>query len=743
MAIFKRISTALCLILLCASIVTAGDLDGKIRAAGSDIKVFCPALDVQDIQWTALIHLNRVYGAEIYIGLIHPSPEFGLRIISTEDGQFHLAHIGYPVETDAATLADSISDRLFGGIYPDLAIFEANNYKDSLFLTSVLSRISQVSRTDTLAMASLERIFVRGDNDIRADVILNDRELFDSYSPMVKTVADRFQAGSIRYRPEQYRKYYRLDAPVGTVAGQGGFLSGTSRFRLPDIISETMFEGPEKNNLLSRLDRYRNDLQAASLFPTGSSDQIKLLATAYREIARLVRTLEAGTNPLSSTRTPEWAHRLQQKAYLALSEALGIDWNGRLVLRRTPFGQTTRLVLDLQLTGASEVELSYFRFHPHDQPVVIIDSISTLVMPHQRFYREYPLDLTNIDLESMGENRYSIEVIVEGLSLNLYVSYSEHASEDVAVAFLPGFTFLAPFDEGNQTSLAQTFDWQLMITKPFGSELDGRLKINTPDGIVVGSFDKNVFMPVGVTRKYMNIYLAAGRSLGYDQREVTASLEVGGQVMAQTAANVRVIRCKIPETRDIGFVPDADGRVEDFLRMARVSFQPFTPNSLVRASLEAYDLIIIGADVSENHDLLRTVRDRLNQFVNDGGEILVLGQDFGLIDVFDFPIYAAQSSSGPKASLKLADHRLVNQPYDIRFKQLNASLQKYGSARPAIIDAGTEIISAGEQGSLLRVAKVGDGHIIYCGLPLLELAAELNVEAIHLLANLLNFGHGN
>lgn len=61
---------------------------------------------------------------------------------------------------------------------------------------------------------------------------------------------------------------------------------------------------------------------------------------------------------------------------------------------------------------------------------------------------------------------------------------------------------------------------------------------------------------------------------------------------------------------------------------------------------------------------------------------------------------------------------------------------------PAMIDGGTEIIPAGEPGGGLGVFSIEKGHVIYCGLPFLEMAAELNVEAVHLMANLLNFGYG-
>ena len=263
MTLTNRLLIILSLACLGLSAARGGGLEGEIRAAGSDLRIFCPAVDAQNIQWTALLYLNRTTGAEVYIGLIHPSPEFGFSVASTKDGQFHLASIGCPAGMDRDTLADSMISCLFGGIYPDLALFEAGNDRDSLFLGSILQRIQQVSRADTLALAALERIYVRGDGEGQADVILNDRELYNTYLKETEEISGRFETGPHRYKPEQYRKYFRLNPPPGSPAGQAGFLSGLSSFRLPDIISEKLIDGPEKDNLLDRLQKYRNDLRAA------------------------------------------------------------------------------------------------------------------------------------------------------------------------------------------------------------------------------------------------------------------------------------------------------------------------------------------------------------------------------------------------------------------------------------------------------------------------------------------------
>jgi hypothetical protein len=436
---------------------------------------------------------------------------------------------------------------------------------------------------------------------------------------------------------------------------------------------------------------------------------------------------------------------LRQKVFLAIEEAIGIDWRGNFEVRETPFGKSGKLSLDLAVLGPREVELSFFKFHPSPDRTVVIDSISKIIEPHQRFYREYPVDLERLDFAGITHDSlmFSLDVVVEGLTLNLRVPFSDYAQENLGLRFLPGYTFLEPFTADQFTALAQPFDWQLLITKPYGSILDGRIKIDNPDGIVVGTFDDHIFMPEGITAKYMDIHFAAGRSVGYDLRTVRALLEVGGVTVAQTSAEVRVVRCEIPDTRDIAFIPDPEGRLEDFLRITRASITPFTPRGLIRAPLEAYDVLVIGSDAVSYYDVLGKVGDRLHEFVRNGGDILILGQSFGWPhDIFGIPIYTAKSAASVPAKILNSHHAVFTEPYEIDTQQLLANLRESSQAWPAMIGGGTEIISAGELGSYLRVFTIGEGHVIYCGLPLLEMSAALDVEAIHMMANLINFGYG-
>lgn len=727
-----------------SGIVSAGSLDDHIRAAGADIKVLSVATDAAFIQWTALLYLNQNYGAEIYVVVIRPSPLFGCKMQSSPDRQFHLVHIGRAVGMDEATLADSITACVFGHDWPDVAIWDAGSPEDSALIAAVLSRIRDLSEADTFALNTLERIYLRAGEGAEGDVVLNDAEFYANYAERIQSVSPAFGSeGPLNYKPERFRRY-RLVPPVSGAVPEGrDFISGMDRLRLPKIVSRLLTEGPEKKNVTRRLAAYRSNLNAAGQTWLERGERLRHLMSAYNEISRLSEAGTSGSSQLGGIDVESRIKSLQWKTLAAIQEAVGLVWSGHVQIRQTPFGRAGKLTLDVELTGPLPVELGCFKFRAPGKEAVTIDSIFAVVQPHQRFFREYPVDLNDIIVAGDSLPFY-VEVNVGDLMLNLDIPFSELTEADIAISFLPGYTFIAPFTEDQITALAQPFDWQLRITKPYTRELDAEIEINNPDGIVVGTFDRHVFMPEGVTSRYMDIHLAAGRSVGYDLHRVTAALKIGEETVAETGADVRVIRCQVPDTRDIAFIPDPGGRLEDFLRIARVSFQPFTLRSLIRARLEAYDLIIIGAEADAYYATLRSVSDRLREFVRGGGEIIVFGQSFGWpYDIFDFTMYTSRSLTPVPARIVSENHSLLTEPYAIRTEALLKSLTGMTEVYPAIISGGTEVMSAGELGSYLKVSTIGDGHIIYCGLPLLSMAAELDVEAIHLMANLLNFGHGN
>ncbi|MFH1701164.1 MAG: hypothetical protein ABIE07_11315 [Candidatus Zixiibacteriota bacterium] len=725
----------------------ADDLTRKIRAAESDLTVFCPVIDAEYIQWSALLYLNQQYGAEIYIGILHPSAYFDCKEITSSDGQFHLAYIGYPSVDYDSMLVDSVCDALFAGGYPDMAIFGAAGAADSAFITYMLRDMKQKAHDDSLALSYLNRIFIRTDKN-SGGIVFNDAEIYDGLKDRANSLNLTFSPdGPLEYKPERFRWYYLLDVKeINSIETKGDFLSVIDIFRLPQIISQNVIAGPERENLLNRLNRFESYIRSSYNQRLSRSDRLRLLLNAYGEISRLVEMLDAGSGNLKWTRVPYRAKRVRYKTSLAVAQAVGINWSANLHSRNTPFGKTGKLVFDLEVAGPLPIELSYLKFLPEGQTPVEIESIACVIAPHQKLHREYTIDLSGINLENEPEkeHRFAIAITVEGTPIELFVPYNEYANEEISLAWLPDYAIISPFIDNDINSLSQPFDWQLLITKPYQSELRAQLSIDNPDDIIVGSYEKNIVISAGVTSQLIDIHLTAGRSIGNGERKIGARLVSNGNTISSTSADARIIRFDVSPVRDIAFVPDRTGQLEDFLRMVNVSGFAFTPHSISRATLEAYDMLIIGTDADEEYiNALRKSSGRLRRFARDGGEILILGQSFGWPhDIFDFMICTSENVGSVPLVIKNKDHKLLNGPYAIGGNRLAETAPEMSRSWSAILGAGDEIIAAGELGSYLQVTKIGEGHVIFCGLPLLDMVSKLDVDAIHLLANILNFGHG-
>jgi hypothetical protein len=735
------------LICLAFSAAVAGAPADAIRAAQTDLRVFCPAAGERDIQWSALLYLNQTAGAEVYIALFHPSPVFTIDLTSSADGQFHLANIGRPETITESALVDSLTARLFPDRTFDLVVCGADNPVDSARIVSLALPRENTGAVDSAALFRVRRVFFCGPaNSGKADIILDDQELFSKFDARVSELDRTFGPGGPRsYRAGQLRRYVRIPLSATDTGRVEGFASGLDLFRLPDLVTRMPVDSSVRRDILAGLDRSRSYLRAAVNQADFSSRQIQLLAAAARESGRvsgLIDSLSAGENGSLVFRI---AKLHTAKVNRALLESLGLDWNSRLEMVKTPTGNIAKLMLDMRVTGESPIDLSSLLLNLPGRPAAAIDTISVTILPHQRFRREFPIQWNRIDsLNAPTDSlRFTAQVSVGGVPLDLDVPLHQYAETDLGMAFLPGYTFLSPFTENDVTALAQPFEWQLRITKPYRSELNGKLIIEVPDGIVVGSFDPNVAMPEGMTAKYINLYLGAGRSMRTEVKTVRASLEVGGQLVSEAFAPVRVVRCAIPSTLNIAFVPDPEGRLEDFLRMAKAPATPLTPHGLMLANLEKFDLIIIGPNPVSYHDTFGEVRPRMREYVKNGGKILILGQSFGLSDdIYDFSINAAYTESPPSPKVTTPGHPLLKTPYSVDPGSLDSLMGEVGFGWPARVSGGTELVSAGELGSYLTVVTAGDGDVVYCGLPLLEMAARLDLEAIHLLANLIDFGHG-
>lgn len=88
---------------------------------------------------------------------------------------------------------------------------------------------------------------------------------------------------------------------------------------------------------------------------------------------------------------------------------------------------------------------------------------------------------------------------------------------------------------------------------------------------------------------------------------------------------------------------------------------------------------------------------------------------------------------------RIPNARILSGPYKIDESELLAYFERRTEATPAVISPSERVFITPSGATLLSVSRLGDGQIIYCGMPLLGMISDLNLEAIHLFANILNY----
>jgi hypothetical protein len=175
--------------------------------------------------------------------------------------------------------------------------------------------------------------------------------------------------------------------------------------------------------------------------------------------------------------------------------------------------------------------------------------------------------------------------------------------------------------------------------------------------------------------------------------------------------------------------------------MSGAGFQPLTDRALQTADLDMYNIIAIGSGAFREYPSLRMVKSRLNDFVRHGGSIVIFGQPTDWPrDLLPMELTPASDRlTGTEIVNRIPTATLLSKPYNISDRILFESIPQKRVIASAIVSPAEIVYVTPNGGALLSVTRLGNGQIIYCGLPLLEWVSTLNIEAIHLFANLMNY----
>jgi len=709
-----------------------------IDFARCDVRVLYVYNDVRTIDWPTLYYLNDEHACRIDLVTLETHTQFHASTKALPNREIYLHHLYVPDDSGAMGM---VAAELFEERRPDLVLFAPRG--DNVVGDSLRRFLIALPPSDSL-LFNILKIYEQCDEEVDLSeqlnlVVLNVREAARRHRERMdreipKLIGREYQStiGSrilSHYRPVLTR--------LTNADTERGFLAGIESFRLEEIIDSLETNGPRKSTWLTQTRRFLLDFAEAAR--AEGQERVDRLVGGYSSLLELETATESSSRVLGA-----YVARVIGRAERAALDALGVSWEGRISLRDSPQGPIAKVTLEVSVDGPSDVSLTSVEFQPSREATPTqLDSVPRTIAPHQSYVREYAV---HVDPEQLAAGRMDSLVfttVVEYGRTALRLSHSLPLREipKLSVRFDPGFIFIPPVAKLEVDRIVSSMVWNVVITKPPDLAGEVHIQLETPRGVFAGAYRTDLDLVAGTIRRMVRIPFSVSNLFEQGIHYPTVSLVVDGQVAAADTGRMRIAKCEVGDSRSIGFLPDSSGLLEDCLNMTEAAVRPLTRRGLMTANLSAYQVIVIGSGTAASYPELPDARDRLEEYVRGGGSLVVLGQDYswprGVLPFIVTP--SPETIDASDVDVRMADARILNRPQQVVIEDLLAGIGRRREAAAAVVSPSEVALAAGDGAALLSVSRLGEGQMIYCGLPLLELVAELNLESIHLFANILNY----
>lgn len=729
------------LLVLLAGSARPADLVSQVTC---DLQVLYLFEEPESIDWPTLYYLNDEAGCRIDLltiaagnHMVHTVDEVPDRGIFVH--QYNLA----PGDT---TFADTLLAEQFRVRRPDIVILAAGAFKGRM---AHLARAVENLPPDSQSIFNISKIYRYVSTEAAAEesgsaVTVNRRELYETYR-------DRMQLEVGHLFPwlqtEQFARvglsrYELVRRDIQASGPDPDFLSGLEPLRLITVFDSVLADGALKNSFVNRA---RNVISFFNLSrKTIGAPGVDNLIAGYKELGTLVDQTKSEPLLAGVKDFQPYVVRLHDRAQKAVLREIGMNWDGRIILRDSPHGPKLKFRAALSVDGPKYIELSYIRFHPYwDTASVVLDSISRKIEPHQSFVREYLVDIAPSYLEAtMPESLiFSAEIVYGSMPLTVTSAVPIWEAPDITIAFDPGFFFVPPVARIDIDKVVSSMNWKAVISKPLYYHGEANLNLAAPRGVYAGAYRQTWQLEKGRATETVRIPFSVSNlfELGIHEQRIT--LSIGGREVTSATGKIRIAECHISDSISVGLMPDTTGLLEDILRMAGANYWPLTDRALQTGDLDAYDVIVVGPGALRGYPSFKKIKGRLEDYLRYGGSLVILGQPGqwpeGALPVGFVP--TTEFVSPQDLLNRIPEARVMSRPYTISEANLLSWLGEGKTIHPAVVTPAEKVYVTPTGATLLSVSRLGEGQLIFCGLPLIDMISDLNIEAIHLLANILNY----
>jgi len=714
------------------------------RYALCDVRVMYVFDEPENIDWSILYYLNDEFGVRLDLVTFGEGTAYRKTAREIPDREIYL-HTCFFEANDSTAVGSALSD-LFSVRRPDIVVF--GDISGNAQLERLQQKLLDLA-PDEQSLFNVVKIYrlagATSENSTPvASVTLNRRELLQRYRQRMELEVPRLFPW---FRPsetggERLAHYDLIKRELPASRQDPDFLSGLKTIRLASLIDSVLSPGAVRMAFKRRAGSFLSFFGVS--LTTDRQTRVRHIMSGLKELVILDHQAQSETELTGISEFPPYLQRLVARAQRAVLQEIGLDWEGSIILRDSPHGQRLKFRASLSVNGPQEIELSFVKFQPYwDSTVVVLDSISRKIPPHQSFVQEYLVDIDRSLLEArMPESLVFISEIVYGnFPLAVSSTLPIWESPDLGVRFQPGFSFIQPFARLDVDKVVTTTNWKVVITKPKRYYGTVKLDLDVPRGIFAGAYRQEVTLEKGRTREMVRIPFSVSNLFELGIQQQTLNLSVDGRPVVTDTGIIRIASCHIDDTVKVGFLPDTTGLLEDILRMTDADFRPLTDRSLLTGDLEAYNVIIVGSGALREYPSFHQIKGKLEQYLRYGGSLVILGQPAdwpqGVIPVSLIP--AQEAVMQTELQNNINDARILRRPHKINEDDLLAWFLKRRQVSAAVVSPAERVYITPAGATLLSVSRLGDGQIIYCGLPIIEMISELNLEAIHLFSNILNY----
>lgn len=730
---------ALRILLLLTMLSIGYPTNANVENLLTDIKVVYLYDQKDDIDWPLIYYLGIENGCHIDLATIKAGPVY--KHLPSISKTYNLTSSRFYVPDTTRSFLDSTVRDLYGEYFPDIVILpESSDRPEMLAFEDYLMNIEY----DTASVFNIKKYFRRAEKGGTRSLYLNARQYYNNHYDEIAGMAQAISEKLPTINPTEVYSIYNLArSNITPHQDSPSFLSGIERFKFNRIMEKYIESDIKRTALRLNRNKYLRHLNNA--MQQSGLARIESLIAAMDELMKIKQTYHYQIGAVDSdSPVTKYIERAIGSLSSAIFHEAEIDYDGRIVIRETAGGRKLKFISEINNNGLLRVKAGRLEFIPYwSDTSILIDSNWVEILPNNAMIREYTIDVDPKRLETIVTESLEFKGQVQylGNSVDFRYGASSYEKSAFSVEFVPDFLIIKPFSKLQVDRLVEPASLKAILRKPV--DFTGKVQIDVvaPPSILAGAYKKEIELATGVRAVELKIPLVATRSMGSGKHEVVINIVDNGKILASDIACIRQAEHNIPARTKIALLQDVNGLLEDILIETGANYKILSDRFLKVGEFGLYDVLLLGTGCFTNYESLEVVYDKIKKYMESGGHVIVFGQtDDWPDDLLPVSIVSASRRvSEEELGVRDRDHPIFKRKYKIEMAGLLKKICAGRVSYPAIVFPGEKIIEAANSTALLSVTKLGKGWLVYCGLPLLEMIRDLDVEAIELFSNLINY----